>query len=274
MTSRFESADHISSATNTLVKQVRQLATRRRARHRDGLFLIEGERALRAALENQATFHSILIDHERRDLLDPALVDILEHSGARIVTLDSALYRSISDAEHPQPAFGVARIPDHQLPTASTAIVALDAVRDPGNLGTIVRSAAAAGVDGVALLPGCVDPYNPKTVRASAGAIATIPVQQVANIATLAGQSFQDPESVLVLAADAGGELDFREVDWTRPIILVVGSEAHGLSDSARESIETTVRVPMNPAVESLNVSTATAVLLFKMFEQRHPGSA
>ncbi len=271
MTSGFESADHISSATNTLVKLVRQLATRRRARHREGLFLIEGERALRGALENQVTFQSVLINHERRDQLDPALADLLEQSGARIATLDAALYRSISDAEHPQPALGVARIPDHQFPQASTAIVALDAVRDPGNLGTIIRTSAAAGVDGIALLPGCVDPYNPKTVRASAGAIATIPVQPVADIVTLTGQCFQQPDSVLVLAADADGELDFREVDWTQPLILVAGSEAHGLTDAARQAVGTTVRIPMNPGVESLNVSTATAVLLFKMFERRHP---
>lgn len=272
MTGRlFDSADHISSATNPLVKLVRQLATRRRARHREGLFLIEGERALTTALENQVTFQSIVIDHERRDQLDPALADLLESSGARIVTLDAPLYQSIADAEHPQPVLGVARITDQRLPENATAIVALDAVRDPGNLGTIIRSAAAAGVDGIALLPGSVDPYNPKTVRASAGAIATVPIQHVADIGIIKTNCFLDPDSVLVVAADADGELDYREADWTAPLILVAGGEAHGLSEATLLEVGTTVRIPMNPTVESLNVSTATAILLFKMFDVRHP---
>jgi TrmH family RNA methyltransferase len=271
VTGRFSGTDHISSAANPLVKLVRQIATRRRARHREGLYLIEGERALQTAIENQATFHTLLIDTERRDHLDPALVHLLEQTNARIVTIDAALFQSVSDAETPQPVIAVARIPEQRLPEQATAIVALDAVRDPGNLGTIIRTATAAGVDGIALLPGCVDPYNPKTVRASAGAITAIPVASVADIAMLKHQCFRDPDSVLAVAADAGGDMDYRQVDWTSPLILVAGSEAHGLREATREAVGTTVRIPMHPGVESLNVSTATAILLYRMMDVRTP---
>ena len=255
--------DLITSPANALVKQTRQLATRRRARHRDGLFLVEGERTITTVLESNTSIHTAIIDNERRGDISPALVASLQSSAARIVTMSSELFHSIADTEHPQAVMAIAHLPEMTFPANPTVVVALDAVRDPGNLGTIIRTAAAAGVDGIALLPGCVDPFHPGVVRASAGTVATLPTVQFASILDLLEQHFARVEAVNVAASDASGELDYRDANWLDPVILVAGSEAHGLGSESLASTTSLVRIPMAEGVESLNVSVATGVLLF-----------
>lgn len=259
----------ITSPANSLVKMARQLATRRRSRHREGLYLIEGERALRTAVEHDTHIETIVLDYERMEDISTALMSFCFDSASRTVSMDHALFTSIADAEHPQPVIAVARIPRTVLPVPSTSIVALDAVRDPGNMGTIIRTASAAGIDGIALLPGCVDPYNPKTVRASAGTVSSIPVMHYESIHAILDRHFDDLAGTLVLAADAAGSVEYRDVDWEKPILLVVGNEAHGLTNDAHDQAVDTVRIPMAEGVESLNVAVATGILLFEMYHRR-----
>lgn len=255
--------EEITSSANPLVKLARQLATRRRARHREQLYLIEGDRAIRTACEHGSIIHTFIIDSERRGAISAALVACMEGSLARRVAIDSNLFASISDAEHPQPVIAIARMPDVHFPSPSDSIVALDAIRDPGNLGTIIRTAAAAGIDGIALLPGCVDPYHPAVVRASAGTIASVPIMQFAQVSDIVATHMTGFSAVMVAAADSEGDIDYREADWREPHILVAGNEAHGLSETVRAATTTMVRIPMAEGVESLNVSVATGILLF-----------
>jgi RNA methyltransferase, TrmH family len=269
---RGQYTDLISSASNPVIKLARQLASRRRVRHREGLFLIEGERAIVTAIQNGTDIQTVMIDDERRGDISPALVASLTNVASRVVSVTPALFTTIGDAEHPQPLIAIGQIPSADFPTHASGIVVLDAVRDPGNLGTIIRTACAAGIDGIALLPGCVDPYNPKSVRASAGTVTGIPIQGFQHIADLLARAFDDQSETVVIAADASGATNFRDVDWKMPIALVVGSEVSGLSLDVREVTSHFVRIPMAEGVESLNVSVATGVLLFEMRNARTAG--
>lgn len=260
---------HITSGVNPLVKLARQLATRRRTRHRERLFLIEGARPIATAIEHGIRIHTLILEHERRVDIDPALVASASERASRTVTVPGELFRTFTDTEHPQPLAAIAEFPEHPMPASSTSIVCLDAVRDPGNLGTIVRTAAAAGVDGVALLPGCVDPFNPTVVRASAGLVTAIPIQAFSSLTDVVERCIEQPQDLVIIAADASGTVDYRDVHWENAVIVLVGNEAAGLSEPSRLSTGQRVSIPMAAGVESLNVSAATAILLFEMRSRR-----
>lgn len=259
----------ITSTANPLVKLIRQLASRRRARHREGLFLVEGPRAVEAVVTQTGELHTLIIDEERRGDVPAALLSSLAGAARQVVTLTPEIFRSIADAEQPQPLMAIAAIPDTPLPTNATCIVALDAVREPGNMGTIIRTACAAGVDGIALLPGCVDPFNPKSVRASAGMVVALPIQPVPSVDALLERCFDSAAPVNVVAADANGMVDYRDVHWEEPVVVVVGNEASGVGAQTLAATTHTVRIPMARGVESLNVSVATGILLFEMRRHR-----
>lgn len=269
MTNTDDDFRHITSAANPLVKLARQLATRRRARYREQLFIIEGARPIATAVEHGARIQTLIIDDERRDDIDPALVASIVERVDRTVTMPAALFQSFTDAEHPQPLAAVVMLPNIEPPSSATSIVCLDAVRDPGNLGTILRTAVAAGVDAIALLPGCVDPFNPKVVRASAGLVTAISTHVYPSITEIVDTCFDSPRDVVIIAADASGTIDYRDVHWKEPVVVVVGNEAAGLSEPSRLATGQRVSIPMAKGVESLNVSAATAILLFEMRRQR-----
>lgn len=158
--------------------------------------------------------------------------------------------------------------PDLPLPTDPDLAVVADGLRDPGNLGALLRAAAAAGVDAVALAPRTVDWTNPKVVRAAMGAHFRVPVR------TLDWQGVADflrrwPRRPRVWLADADGTTAHFAVDWRAPSVLVVGGEADGPSEEARALAQGTVRIPMPGGVESLNAATAGAVILFEAVRQR-----
>ena len=269
MTNADDDLRHITSAANPLVKLARQLATRRRARYRERLFLIEGARPITTAIEHGIRIQTLIVDDERREDIDMALVALIVENADRTVTMPSNLFQSFTNTEHPQPLSALAILPEIALSSTSTSVVCLDAVRDPGNLGTIVRTAAAAGVDGIALLPGCVDPFGPKVVRASAGLVTAIPIQRFPSLDEVIQRCFVTPQDVAIIAADADGAVDYRDVHWKMPVVVVVGNEAAGLSEPSRLATSERVRIPITDGVESLNVSAATAILLFEMRRQR-----
>jgi RNA methyltransferase, TrmH family len=140
-------------------------------------------------------------------------------------------------------------------------LLVLDAIRDPGNLGTILRSAWAVGVDVVLCAPGTADAYNPKVVRAAMGAHFRVPLRVV--------QTWEEIEHAVrgiprIYLADADGESVYTEADWSRPVALIIGGEAEGASAAARRTATARVRIPMRGGAESLNAAMAATVLLFQ----------
>ena len=182
-------------------------------------------------------------------------------SHAEVYELAEGVLERVASTENPQPNLAVVRVPKEasSLEQADLVLVA-DALNDPGNLGTILRSSEAAGVDLVVLTPGSVDPFNPKVVRASAGAVFHVPV-----IST----TLDDVHAAgLKLVATSSHQGDrHTDADWTGRVAIVLGSEAHGLADDA--PVDAWVRIEHAGRAESLNVAMAATLLVFAAAERR-----
>ena len=230
---------------NPKVQHLRRLIGRRSARSESGSFVVEGSvligEAVAAGWEIVAEFVA---------------------SGAEPVTgapahrLADGVIERVASTEHPQPHLAEVRIPTVADPLATAALVIVaDELNDPGNLGTIVRSAEAAGADAVVLTPGSVDPYNPKVVRASAGALFHVTVVQ-ASLDDVRAAGLR----LIGTSSHLGGP--HTATDWSGRVAIVMGSEAHGLPDDA--PVDTWVRIEHHGRAESLNVAMAATLLVFE----------
>ncbi|MGH9103653.1 MAG: TrmH family RNA methyltransferase, partial [Acidimicrobiales bacterium] len=202
------------------------------------------------------------------------LVDRAESRGLAVWQLAPGVLERVADTVTPQPVLAVVGLVDRPLEELAGAglVVVAAGVRDPGNAGTILRSAQAAGADGVVCCGGSVDLYSPKAVRASAGALFHLPV--------VVGR---EPVDVLErigawglrrLAATARGGLDYADADLRGPVAVVVGNEAHGLDPALASVVDASVTIPLHGGAESLNVGVATAVLCFEAARQRRAAVA
>lgn len=181
--------------------------------------------------------------------------DVEPVTSATVFGLADGVLERVAATEAPRGTLAVVRMP-RSAPTLADArfVLVLDRVADPGNLGTLLRSAEAAGVDAVALTPGSVDPYNPKVVRASAGALFHVPVV-VAGLTEVATAGLR----LIGTSSHRGAASD--RADWTRPVAVVLGNEAHGLPDDAL--VDEWVTIEHRGRAESLNVAMAGTVVLF-----------
>ncbi|MFN8485900.1 MAG: RNA methyltransferase [Anaerolineae bacterium] len=258
----------LTSVHNPRVRAVRALLDRRRTREEERRFVAEGVRLIEAALDAgvrpEAAFYvGDLLQSERGRALVARLNKVTETIEVSAVVMDE-----MSDTETPQgvvavlPFLSVAarRPPDDHAPL----ILVVDGVRDPGNLGTLLRSAAAVGVTEVLLAPDTVDLYNPKAVRAGMGAhflvgAETLPWDGLK--ARLTG--------VAVRVAAARAQQPYDAVDWTVASALIVGGEAEGASEEGQRIARESVAIPMHSGVESLNAAMAATVILFEAQRQR-----
>jgi TrmH family RNA methyltransferase len=262
----------ITSVANEKVKYVRSLY-RRRARYRERHFVIEGirlvEEALRAGIVPALVFYSAGVDDtpDGRELLVE-----MQKRGSPAFAVSEKVMKAMSDTVSPQGMLAV--VPFVELappPVLSIAegprpslVLVVDQLRDPGNLGTILRSANAAGVEQVILAPKTVDPYNPKVVRGAMGAHFRLPIVALSWPEIAAALA-----DVQILLADARAEQAYYEADWTQPSALIIGGEAQGASRQARELAATTITIPMHGSTESLNAAVAASIILFEAARQR-----
>jgi TrmH family RNA methyltransferase len=253
----------ITSAANKQVKWVCSLQTRRRARQQDGSFVIEGlrllEEALRAQCKPRLVFHTPEWAENHLQLLPS-----LQESGAQIEVVSETVMAKCSDVENSQGVLAVLSLKEAGQEGRSDPTLILDRLADPGNLGTILRTALAAGAWTIYLTHGTVDAYNPKVVRAAMGAhfylnILEAPVDQIL--------IWVDDLPLWVAEARAG-EM-YHRVDWRNPIALAIGSEAHGLHTDLLARASGRVQIPITPQSESLNAAVAAAVILFEIQRQR-----
>lgn len=227
------------------------------------MFVAEGVTLLREALAAGVVPQTVFYAPNA----DPALVSDAAHAGASVLALADGVMESIADAVTPQPVCAVIAsldVPIDTLCADGVVVVAVD-VRDPGNAGTMLRSAAAAGARGVVFCDGCVEFNNPKTIRSTAGALFQIPVVTSVSVeVALAALGAAGRTRLATVAADGH---DYARFDLTQPVALVMGNEASGLpADLA--GIDARITIPMPGAVESLNVGVATAVLCFEAARQ------
>ncbi len=250
----------ITSLQNERVKQIRELQARPRARRKTQRIVLEGTRLVLDALAQGSAPDYVLVTPDA----DAALLAALHKYNSTLLEASPEVLAHASETQAPQGVIGVFPLPLLTPPAALSQVLILDAVRDPGNLGTLLRTAAAAGVELVLLSPDCADPYNPKVLRAGMGAHFRVPVQEAdwSQIAALCG-------GLPVYIADGAGTLAYDRCDWTAGWALVIGSEAHGASADARRLAAAGVFIPLAAATESLNAAAAAAVILFEAARQR-----
>ncbi|AYY13640.1 RNA methyltransferase [Actinobacteria bacterium YIM 96077] len=248
------------------IRQARKL-TRRAGREKAGLFLAEGAQAVREAVATGADrIRDVIVTADARDH-HADIVDDAVRSGIEVHVADTAALASLSETVTPQEIVAVCRrvvVPLDDLPAGALIAVLADS-RDPGNVGTVIRCADAAGADAVVLTHGSADPEGGKAVRASAGSLFHLPVVTGspldAVIDRLRGLG------MTVLAADGSGERDLDDAAaagmLARNAAWVFGNEAWGLPDDARSRADHVVRVPIYGRAESLNLATAAAVCLY-----------
>lgn len=249
----------ISSQTNEKIKKLVHLRERKH-RDADGVFVVEGERLFSRAISAGLVPREVYYDPER--------VDASSYAGALTASpqaLSRASYRSRSEgliAVFPQMGLSVDFL---QLPTDPLVFLA-EGIEKPGNLGAMLRTADAVRADAFVAVDSHIDPFNPNAVRASTGALFSVPLA-VTEFAVAADWLRQS--GVVLVAASPDAELDIWSADMTGPIALLIGSEADGLSAQAIEVAHRLVRIPMDGAADSLNSSVAFAVLAFEAVRQR-----
>ncbi len=248
----------ITSLQNEKVKLARALQNQARTRRKEGKIVLEGARLVRDAVQSGHLPDFILYDPEA------AAIESLGDLSAALYPANAEVMRHASDTQQPQGILGVFPLPSPVLPAQPERLLILDSVRDPGNLGTILRTAAAAGADAVLLSPTCADPYNPKALRGGMGAHFRVPVIEAGwqNIAAAC-------RDLTVYLADSDGQLVYHQADWTAAWALIIGGEARGAGDEAARLADTRVNIPMTADTESLNAAVAAAVILFEAARQR-----
>jgi TrmH family RNA methyltransferase len=261
----------ITSPANPRVKTVVRL---RQRPHRDelGLMLVEGYREIRRALDNGYRPQTLYVCEELflKGTGEPALAERCRAAGAEIVACTAPVFARMAYRERPEGLLAVGpqlrrRLEDLRLPPRALVVVAV-AIEKPGNLGTILRTADAAGVHAVIVCDRCTDLHNPNVVRASTGMLFAVPVAEADTAATL---DFLRRRRFAVLAATPHAAKLHTGVDLTGDVALVVGTEQYGLSDTWMQAADLRVRIPMLGQADSLNVAAATTILLFEAVRQR-----
>ena len=247
--------ERITSRTNSLCTHIRKLASSRSYREKCREFLCDSPKLLTEALLWEGRLKTVVCT-EGTAL--PALPE-----GVRQVEVPAELMKSISPAETPQGILSICALPDRALPQKleGRRYVVLDGVQDPGNVGTILRTADAFCADGMFLVNACADLYNPKTVRATMGAVFRCPVW-TAEAQELRGL-LTDSGLPLYGAALRSDTLDARTVDYSR-CAVAIGSEGKGLSEEMLSLCDKTILIPMSEHCESLNAAIAASVLLWE----------
>lgn len=240
---------------------------RRSLRASEGVFVAEGEKLLSEALRAGHEVESIFVVAGA----ESGAADVARSHGVRVHVLEPGVIERIADTVTPQPVIAVLGAVDVSLDVLLAgqprSLLVLVDVRDPGNAGTVLRSAEASGVGGVVMCGESVDLYNPKTVRSSAGSLFHVPITQTTDAnSVVAGLA---SGGIRCLGAAADGAEAYDEVDFGSPTALFFGNEAAGLASDLIEHLDGTVRIPIEGRSESLNVGMAAAVLAFELARQR-----
>jgi RNA methyltransferase, TrmH family len=267
-------ADLITSAANPLVKRMRLLADRKH-RRRESAFVVHGIQPVWQAVEAGADVEVLVVAPELlRHPGAAAMVAEQESAGTRVTRLSAALFSRLADRDAPS---GLAAIVRARPMTAADLTVgpasvfaALHEIGNPGNLGTIIRTASAAGASGVLLVGPSADPYDPAAVKASMGALFTVPVAPVGSADEFLRWAAE--RGVTVAATSARAAACVWDADLPLPLALLLGSEGAGLPDSLLDAAALRVAIPMTGTAESLNLAVAAGVLLYEVRRRRWPG--
>lgn len=259
----------ITSASNALYKDIKNLK-QKKFRDENREYLIEGIRFVEEGIKAGAAVKSFLVSEKLTKLKGGAeLLASINTSGIDVYELSDHLLDGISDTENSQGVAAVLYMEEQNLSKiieSGKRFIILETIQDPGNMGTIIRTADAAGFDGVIALNGCVDIFNPKVLRATMGSVFHIPV-------AIHGDMTQTIELIRnkglkTFAAHLDGSKNIYEADMSDGGVILIGNEANGLSDELSELADELVKIPMPGKAESLNASIASALIMYEMVRQ------
>ncbi len=270
----------ITSPSNPRISKLQTLQTAR-GRKKSGFFLMEGPHLLEGLLDAHLMPHEVYYQPEllQRTASGRELLERLSHtkglSTQQCVEVSERVIEAVSDTQSsqgvvsvlPLDAFTPDKIRARRAVGKRPALLILDDVADPGNMGTILRTALAADVEMVLMTPNCVDWFSPKVVRAAAGAHLALPVESDVSWESI-GQRVAHYAPERVLLAEAGNDVYYKE-DLRQPFALIIGNEAHGPSGAARELATKTISIPLYNGVESLNAAMAAGIILYEAVRQR-----
>jgi TrmH family RNA methyltransferase len=260
----------ITSKENSAVKYLRSLSDPKQ-RKREQAFPIEGIKMVEEALRSSTGVKMVvatpsLVQHHGKSILKLA-----EKHSTDILWISDKLMDTIAETKTPQPVMAVVQMMEHfeneLLAHGSKLVVICHQLQDPGNLGTIIRTTEAVGAAGVAITPNTVDPYNTKTVRASMGSILRVPVVRITDISAFIKKCKQEGFQTIAMAP--GGNTTHFDLVLTKPTAIIVGQEGTGLPQDILTDVDHHVRIPMAETIDSLNVATASAVILYEALRQR-----
>lgn len=258
---------YIESPQNPKIHRWSQLKTKK-GRLAQNAFLVEGMRLVEDLLRSSLEVEAVLWD-VGTDTLPDALSEAAQERGVPVVEVSPRAFAQVSDTVTPQGVLAVAKHTGMQTPTAQVRFgLVLDNLRDPGNVGTLVRSADAFGAAIVHCGSGTVDPYSPKVVRASMGGTFRVPLQTGDTAAFVRSWRAEWPDGRVVLA-DAKAQVDCDQFDFCQPVLVVIGGEAFGASAEMAGLATDQVQIPMTGMADSLNAAIAGSVLLYEASRQR-----
>jgi TrmH family RNA methyltransferase len=253
----------ITSLQNEKIKWLRALQTQRRTRKKSHAFIVEGFRLLEEAIKADI-FPQLFSHTEKLPPRGNQIIQTFKNKGIPSLLVSDKVMTSISDTKTPQGVLAVFEMPKQEIPKPLTFVLILDNLRDPGNLGTILRTATAANVDAIFLTPGNVDPYAPKVVRSGMGAHFHLPILQLTweeiKSHTAGMNIFLSTPTLSKKYTDA----NFRE-----SLGLIIGGEAFGAGDEARNISTERIYIPMPGGSESLNTAVAASILCYEVLRQR-----
>lgn len=260
----------ITSLANSTIKSIRALR-QRKEREATGRAFIEGIRLVTEAIQSDALIEAIVVAPE---LLSSGFAQQLlaeqVAAGVSVIEVSAEVFASLSQKDGPQGLAALVRqrwMPlDRVYLTGATGWVALVEVADPGNLGTIMRTADAVGARGLMLLGNSTDPYDPAALRASMGAIFT---QKLVRASFAEFAAWKQSRGVFVLGTSDWAGTDYQAVTYLQPLVLLMGSERHGLSPEQQEICDLLVSIPMLGRSDSLNLAVATGVMLYELLSQQ-----
>lgn len=257
----------ITSVQNPKIKRIRGLQTQAKYRRKESAYVVEGVRLLEEVISAGQTPEIVIYTHdlERRG---NQLVEKFQERNINLEEVARDVFKSVSQTESPQGILAVLPQTSLAIPEELDFVLIADQIRDPGNLGTLLRTAHAAGVQLVLLSPGTVDLYSPKVLRSGMGAHFNLPILECPWEEVL-----RITKGIKLIGSDMTHGSNLWETDLRPPLGLFIGGEAFGLGEEARKLVDAWVFIPMEGNTESLNASAAGAVLLFEIFRQRSEGS-
>lgn len=257
----------ITSSANALLKSIRGLH-QRSVREKTGQFLIEGPKLLNEAFEKRVPIKNVLVSES---FLKAGLGDLHTADISSVSVIDDRQFAELVTTEHPCGIVAVAQAPnthaDKIFDSSSSLVVIAYAIQDPGNLGTMIRTALAANASGIVLTKGTVDPYNPKVVRSAAGALFTLPMLH--NVKIEEAVEMLKERGFTIIACDQRAPKVYWETDLKAKIALIFANEGQGFSQQVLDLADTTIAIPMNEQSESLNVAISAGIILFGAMQQR-----